>query len=80
MTPDVSKEGDIAQMVECPPVKLSIILLILHSGPICSLGYLPFKPVVHNYSVVSASLSVGKWDHLLLIGKSSRCGDSGFPL
>ena len=27
------KEQDVAQAVECPPVKVSIILSILHSGP-----------------------------------------------
>ena len=45
------REWDVAQAVEHPPVKVSIIRSILHSGCICSLGYFPFKPVVHNWSI-----------------------------
>ena len=45
------RERAVAQVVECPPVKVSIILLILLSGPICSLRYFPFQPVVLNWSI-----------------------------
>ena len=79
-------EQDVAQVVEHPPVKVLIIRLILHSGYICSLGYFAFQPVVHNWSMKGCGMccpicgKVRIKDPLLLIGKSSLCGDSGFPL
>ena len=49
---NVCFEGrDVAQAVGHSAVKVWILLhggLILHGGHICSLGYFPFQPVVHN--------------------------------
>ena len=45
---------DIARVVERPVVKDWILLhggSSLHGGFICSLGYFPFQPVVHNWSI-----------------------------
>ena len=59
---------------------------ILHSEYICSLGYFPFLLAVHNWSITSCRMCCpvcGKIqikDLLLLIGNSSLCGDSRFPL
>ena len=33
------------------PVEVGIIRLSLHGGCICRLGYFPFQPVVHNWSI-----------------------------
>ena len=55
---------------------------ILHNGCICSLGYFPFQPVVRNWSSKGCGMSCpvcGKGP-LLLMGKSSLCGESRFPL
>ena len=58
----------------------------LHGGSICSLGYFPFQPVIHNWSIKECGMccpvcgKVHIKDPLWLIGKSSLCGDSGFPL
>ena len=41
-------EPDLAQVVECSTVMVLIILSILLNGPICSLGYFPFQPVVNQ--------------------------------
>ena len=41
-------ECDVNQAVQCPPVKVEIILSILLSGPLCGLDYVPLQPVVHN--------------------------------
>ena len=38
-------------MVECPPVRVSIILLDLLSGLICSSGHFQFQPGVHNWLI-----------------------------
>ena len=63
-----------------------IILSILLSGPIFSLCYFPFQLVVHNLSIKGCGMccivfgKVHIKDSLLLIGKSSLCVDSGFPL
>ena len=59
---------------------------ILPGGCICSLGYLPFQPMVHNWTIKGCGMcrpvcgKVHIRDPLLLIGKSRLCGDSGFPL
>ena len=45
----VSVEWDLAQTVASLPVNRSFVGSILLSGPICSLGYYPFQPVVHNW-------------------------------
>ena len=61
----------------------SFILLL--SGPSCSLGYFPFQPVVHNWFIKARGMYCSVYgkvhikDPLLLIEKSSLCGDSGFP-
>ena len=60
--------------------------LILHGGCICSLGYFPFQPMVHDWFIEGCGMCCpvcGRAhikDPLLLIGKSSLCGDSGFHL
>ena len=59
---------------------------MLHGGSICNLGYFPFQPTVHNWSIkgcgmwypVSGKLHIK--NPLLLIGKHSLCVDSRFPL
>ena len=80
---------DVAQAVEHSAVKVQILLhgrLILHGGSIFSLGYFPFQPVIHNWSIKRCgmygpvSVKVHIKDRLLLIGKSSLCGSGGFPL
>ena len=51
---------DVAQAVEHSSVKVSILLpgrLILHGGCICSLGYFPFQPMVHNWSIKGCGMS-----------------------
>ena len=59
---------------------------ILHGGYICSLGYFPFEPVVHNWSTKGCGVycsicgKVHIKDPMLLIEKSSPCGDINFPL
>ena len=70
-----------------PSVKVSIIPSILQSGPICSLGYFLSQPVVCNWSIKPVVCAVcpvcGKVhikDSLLLIRKSSLCGDNAFSL
>ena len=45
----IIEKRDIAQAVVHPPVKILIIRSTLHSGCICSLGYFPFRPVVHQW-------------------------------
>ena len=80
---------DIAQAVEHSAVKVGILLngrSILHGGCMCSLDYFPFQPVVHNRSIRGCGMccpvcgKVHIKDPLLLIRKSSLCGDSKFPL
>ena len=80
---------DVAQAVEHSAVKVWILLhggSILHGGCICSLGYFLFQPVVHNWSIKGCGMccpvcgKVHIKDPLLLIGKSSLCGNSGFHL
>ena len=80
---------DVAQVVEHLAVKVWILLhdgSILRSGCIFSLGYFLFQPVVHNWSIKGCGMccpvceKVHIKDPLLLIAKSSQCGDSGFPL
>ena len=57
-----------------------------HGGCICSLGYFPFQPVVHKYSIKGCGMccavcgKVHTKDALLLIEKRSLCGSSRFPL
>ena len=59
---------------------------IMHGGSICSLSYILFQSVVHNWSIkrcgmcCSVSGKVHIKEPLLLFRKSSLCGDSGFPL
>ena len=73
-------------MVEHSAVKVWITWSIIHGRYICSLGYFPFQLVVHDWSIKNCRLCFpvcGKVyikDPLLLIGKSSICGDNGFPL
>ena len=80
---------DVAQVVKHSALKIWILLhggSILHGGCICSLGYFPFQPVIHNWSIKGCGMccpACGEMhinDPLLLIGKSSFCGKSGFPL
>ena len=80
---------NVAQAVQHSAVKVFILLYgrsILHGRSICSLGYFPFLPVVHNWSIKGCGMccpvcgKVYVKDPLLHIGKSSPCGDSGFPL
>ena len=67
-------------------VKVWIIRSILHGRCICSLGFFPFQRVVHNWSIKDCGMCCpvcGKVHikaPLLLISKSSLCGDSRFPL
>ena len=72
-------ELNIAQAVEHSAIKVCILL---YYECICSLGYLPFQPVVHNWSIKGCGMGHAVFgnDPLLLIGKSSLCGESGFPL
>ena len=69
------RERDVAQAVEYPPVKVSIILSIVLSGSIWSLGYFALPPVVHNWSIkISGMCCFVCWkmhikDPFLLIGK-----------
>ena len=76
----------VAQVVEHSPAKVGIIWLSLHGGCICSLGYFPFQPVVHNWSIKGGVMCcpVCRKMHikyrLLLFGKSSLCGDIRFAL
>ena len=78
-------ERDVAQSIACPPLKRSVVGLILLSGPSCSLGYFPFQPVVHNWFIKGRGMYCSVYgkvhikDPLLLIEKSSLCGGSGFP-
>ena len=75
----------VAQSIACPPLKRSVVGSILLSGPSCSLGYIPFQPVVHNWFIKGRSMYYSVYgkvhikDPLLLIEKSSLCGGSGFP-
>ena len=77
---------DIAQVADDLLVKVGIIWSSLHGGCICSLGYFLLQPVVHNWSIKGCGMcchvcrKVQIKDPLLLIGKSSLCGYSGFPL
>ena len=73
---------DITQAVEHSAVKDWILLYgrsILHGGCIFSLGYFPFQPVVHNWSIKGCGMccpvcgKVHIKDPLLLIGNSSQC-------
>ena len=80
-----SQGWDVAQAVEHSAVKVWILLYarsILHGGCICSLGYCLFQPVVDNGCAVCCPVcgKVHIKDPLLLIPKSSLCGDSRFPL
>ena len=79
----------LAQAVENSAVKVWNLLhggSVLHSGCICCLGYFLFQPVVHHWSIKGYGMccpvcgKVHVKDSLLLIGKSSLCGDSGFNL
>ena len=78
-------ERDVAQSIACPPLKRSVVGSILLSGPSFSLGYFPFQPVVHNWFIKGRGMYCSVYgkvhikDPLLLIGKSSLCGSSGFP-
>ena len=83
------KGCDVAQVVEHSAVEVWILLhgeSILHGRCICSLGYFPFQPVVHDWSMKSCGLccpvfgKVHIKDLLLLIRKSSLYGNIGFPL
>ena len=71
------RERYVAQAVEHSPVKVEIIHSSLHSGYICNLGYFPFRPVAHNWSIKDCGMCCsvcGKEpikQPLLLIGKSS---------
>ena len=75
--------------VEHSAVKIWILLQgrsILHGESICSWGYFPFQPGVHNWSIKGLGMccpvcgKVHIKDPLLFIGKSSLFGDSGFHL
>ena len=67
-------------------ISLICITLIMDDGCICNLGYFLFEPVVHNWFIEGCDMCcpVCQKVHikypLMLIGKSSLCGDSGFPL
>ena len=74
---DSAARRDIAQAVEHPPVKVKIIQSSLNGGCICSLGYFPFQPVIHDWSFIH--VVCGK-DPLMLIRKSILSGDIGFHL
>ena len=75
-------------MVEHSSVKVGIIRSILHGGYICSLGYFPLQPVpvVPNLSIKGCGMccpicrKVHIQDPLLLIRKSSLCGNSMWPI
>ena len=70
-------ERDVAQAVEHSPIKVWITWSILYDRSICS----PFQPVVHNYGMCCpVCVKVHIKDSLLLIRKSSICGNSRFPL
>ena len=79
---------DVAQVVDHSAVKVWILLhggSILHGGTICRLGYFPFQPV-HTWSIKDCGMccpvcgNMHLKDPLLLIRKSTLCGDSEFPL
>ena len=78
-------EWDLAQAVQHPSVNAWVIWSILHNGCICSLGYFLFQPVVHNWSLKGSGMCCPVHDKvhikevMLLIRKSSLCGDSRFP-
>ena len=82
---------NLAQTFENSAVKDWILLhggsiLHVHGGSICSLGYFPNQPVVQNCSIRGCGIycpvggRVHIKDPLRLIGKSSLCVNSGFPL
>ena len=80
---------EVAQAVEHSSVNVWILLhgeSILHGGSIYSLGYFPFQLVVHNWSIKGCGMCCPDYrkvhikDPLLLIGKSSLCGDSRSPV
>ena len=76
----------VAQVVEHSHIKVGIIWSSLHGECICSLGYFPFQTVVHNWSIKGCDTwfpvygKVHIKDPLLVIGKSSLCGDGEFCL
>ena len=81
--------GGVAQVVKHSAAKVWILLhgrSILHGGSICSLGYFPVQPVVHNWTIQVYGMccpvcgNVHMKDPLLLIRKNNLSGDSGFPL
>ena len=72
--------------IEHSPVKVLIVWSIVHGRCIASLGYFLVQLVVHNWSIKSCGMccpisgKVHIEDPLLLIKKSSLCGNSGFRL
>ena len=71
---------NVAQIVyRHAPVKVGIIRSRLHGGCICSLVYFLFQPMVHNWFIKGPVCGKSE-DPLLLIGKSSLCGECGFCL
>ena len=48
---------------------------ILHG--VDPLSYFLFQPMLHNWCILSEMMHIN--EPLLLIGKSSLCGGSGFP-
>ena len=83
------KRRDAAQAVDHSAVNGWILLpdrSILHGRCICTLGYFSFQPVLHNWPIKSGGMwcpicgKVHIKDPLLLIRKSSLCGDSRLPL
>ena len=81
---DIYKERDVALWYGHSLMVRWIVGSILHV--VNPLSYFSFQPVLHDgvtKAVVCAILSVGMVhikEPLLLIGKSSPCGGSGFPL
>ena len=86
------EEQDIAQAVDHTAVKVWILFngrsIMPSDFGICiySLGYFPFQPVIHSWSINGRSMcypvfeKVHRKDPLLVIGKSSLCGDGVFLL
>ena len=76
----------IAQVVEHSHVNLGLSNWACMAGAFAVWAIFPFQPVVYNWSVKGCDISCpacGKVhikDPLLLIEKSSLCGDSRFPL
>ena len=76
-------EWDLAQVIEYPPAKVWIIQSILHSRCICSLGYFPFQPMVHNWPIKGCGMCClvsGRVRIPCCISKRVAYVVTGFPL